>query len=61
MSRNSEYEARKKEQGFKKITVWVPEEAAVDFKLMAQFVCDNPKHTPFMARNLTTGRMAKAV
>ncbi|WP_105188902.1 hypothetical protein [Pseudoalteromonas sp. T1lg48] len=61
MSRNSEYEARKRNMGFKKITVWVPVEAEDDFKLMAQFTCEHPDHTPMMVRNIKTGRMAKAV
>lgn len=61
-SRNSRYEKkRKSETGQTKITLWVPEEFAVYFRMMAEFCCSNKSYFPFMARSASNGRMAKAV
>jgi len=61
MSRNSAYEHRKRSQGLRKLTLWVPVESEIEFKSMADFLCHNRDHVPFMARSLVTGRMKKAV
>lgn len=61
MSRNKKYEKRLREEGLDKITVWIPKEASVDFKLMAAFCVENKNHVPFMVRDLITGRMRKAI
>jgi len=60
-NRNKKYESKRKELGQEKITIWVPETTKIDFKLMAEFCCENKDTTPFMVRNLRTGRMAKGV
>lgn len=39
MSRNSKYEAKMKEQGLKKVTVWIPEDREPEFKLLAASCC----------------------
>lgn len=61
MSRNKRYEERKKAMGLKKVTLWVPVNSEIEFKQMAEFLCENPDHIPFMARSISTGRMKKAV
>ncbi|MGF1716121.1 hypothetical protein L4D08_14690 [Photobacterium chitinilyticum] len=40
MSRNAKYEAAKKAEGLKKVTVWVPENRESEFKLLAQACCE---------------------
>ncbi|XDF77912.1 hypothetical protein AAFX60_001395 [Aliivibrio fischeri] len=40
MSRNSKYEAKKKAEGLKKVTVWIPSEREVEFQLLAAACCD---------------------
>ena len=57
--RNKEYEARKKREGLKKITLWVPEETEADFKIMAEYCTLNRGTTPFMVRELNTGKLRK--
>jgi hypothetical protein len=57
MSRNSIYEAKQKEKGLKKITLWVPEESADDLKLMASICCENKKYYPSMIRNSKNGQL----
>ena len=59
--RNKKYEAGKKSRGLVKMTVWVPEEALVDFKNMAVFCCDERGCVPFMVRDLVTGKFRKGV
>jgi hypothetical protein len=57
MSRNSTYEAKKKEQGFKKITLWIPDHCEDDMKLMASLCCDDKDLIPATVRSIKTGRM----
>ena len=57
MSRNSIYELKQKSKGLKKVTLWLPEDSADDFKLMASLCCDNSDLTPSTVRSLKTGRM----
>lgn len=61
MTRNLAYEQRKRLQGLRKLTLWVPVESEIEFKSMADFLCSNRDHVPFMARSLVTGRLKKAV
>lgn len=61
MSRNSKYEAKKRAFGLTKVTLWVPIESEIEFKSMAEFLCLNRDHVPYMARSLKTGRLKKAV
>ncbi|PAJ71691.1 hypothetical protein CJF42_25345 [Pseudoalteromonas sp. NBT06-2] len=61
MSRNSEYEQRRKNKGQKKITLWVPVDSEVELKSMADFLCENNGYVPTMVRSLSTGRLKKAV
>jgi len=57
MSRNSLYEFKMKEKGFKKITLWVPSHCEDDLKLMASLCRDNKDLIPSTVRSLSTGRM----
>lgn len=59
MSRNSEYEARQKAKGLKKVALWIPEHCEDEFKLMAQSCSDNRDLIPFMCRSIKTGQMRK--
>ncbi|WAX22040.1 hypothetical protein spd_00008 [Shewanella phage Dolos] len=61
MNRNSKYELKQRSNGLKKLTLWVPLESEVEFKQMADFLCANRDHVPFMARSLLNGKMRKAV
>lgn len=61
MSRNAEYEARKKAKGLIKMTIWVPEKTKPDFQLMADFCDVHRSCTPEMVRCSTTGQMKKAI
>ncbi len=40
MSRNAKYEAKKKAEGLKKITLWIPTERGSEFQLLATACCD---------------------
>ena len=59
LTRNQRYEAAKRAEGLAKRTFWIPENLIVEFNAMAEFCRNNPDHIPYMARSLTTGRMAK--
>lgn len=61
MNRNTKYEAKQKAKGLKKLTLWVPENAEVEFKQMAEFCVDNRGCIPFMARDLKTGKLKKGI
>ncbi len=61
MTRNQKYEQKQKSKGLKKVTVWIPDESEIEIKQMIEFLIDNPDHIPFMARNVKTGRMKKAI
>ena len=61
MSRNSEYEARQKAKGLKKVTVWIPDSSEIELKQVAPFCCDNQEYFPFMVRSSVTGRMKKGI
>ncbi|PSB78440.1 hypothetical protein C5F62_17240 [Photobacterium damselae subsp. damselae] len=56
MSRNKEYEARKKADGLKKMTIWIPEERESEFKLLAEKCCSH-RHLSFNSLRCTlTGK-----
>ena len=61
MSRNSEYEKRRKAKGQTKITVWVPDGAVIETKQMCDFLCSHRGFIPFMAKSVITGKFQKAV
>lgn len=61
LSRNQRYEQGRKQKGEKKLTVWIPEQAEIEVRQMCEFLCENPNHVPFMARDLVTGKMKKAI
>ncbi|NAW63909.1 hypothetical protein [Photobacterium halotolerans] len=57
MSRNAEYEQRKKDGGFKKVTVWVPADRESDIKHAINELCENENLTINVLRDLVTGRL----
>ncbi|MCF6455519.1 hypothetical protein [Pseudoalteromonas sp. MMG024] len=61
MNRNKRYEEKMKQKGLKKVTLWLPVNAEIEFKQMAEFCIENPYHVPYMAKSIKTGRFAKAV
>lgn len=61
MSRNARYEAKKRENGLTKCTLWIPEELISEFKQMAETCVEDRDVFPFMVRSKTTGRMRKGV
>ena len=61
MTKNQRYEAKQKAKGLKKVTLWIPVDAEIELKSMAEYCCENKGSIPFMVRSLTTGRMAKAI
>lgn len=61
MTRNQKYEKKQRDRGLKKVTLWIPDDSEVEIKQMIDFLIDNPEHIPFMARNVKTGRMKKAI
>ncbi|WP_351001069.1 hypothetical protein [Shewanella sp. TB7-MNA-CIBAN-0143] len=61
MSKNKVYEQKKKASGLKKVTVWIPDEAEAELKMVANFCCENRGFIPFMVRSLLTGKMKKGV
>ncbi|OEE69466.1 antitoxin MazE-like protein [Vibrio genomosp. F6] len=57
MSRNSKYEQKMKEHGFKKVTLWVPSDRECDIKHAVSSMCENDNLTVSVLRNLDTGRL----
>lgn len=57
MSRNSRYEAKMKENGFKKVTVWVPADRESDIQQAITMMRENDNLTINVLRNLDTGRL----
>lgn len=55
-SRNARYEQAMRNAGRIKLTVWVPELVAPDFKLAASLCCLNSDLTVSQLRNVKTGR-----
>ena len=61
LTKNQRYEKNRKALGQAKVTLWVPDEFANEFRLMAEFCGEHKHYFPFMARNASTGVMAKGV
>ncbi|KGR35884.1 hypothetical protein OA39_00986 [Vibrio campbellii] len=57
MSRNKRYEQRMKQNGFKKITIWVPSDKESDVKQAASAMCEDESLTIGVLKNINTGRM----
>lgn len=57
MSRNSRYEAKMKEKGFKKVTVWVPADRESDIQQAITMMRENDNLTINVLRNLDTGHL----
>lgn len=64
-TRNQKYERLKKEKGFRKVTVWLPEHAIADHNDMCDTICtehESPEGRqliPYMCRDLKTGKMCR--
>lgn len=61
MTRNQKYEAKQKEKGLVKRTVWIPSRCECEVKQMIEFLAEHPEHIPALARNIRTGHLKKAV
>ena len=46
------YEQNMRDNGLKKVTLWIPDESADDLKLMAAICCENRDLIPSMLRSL---------
>lgn len=57
MNRNKRYEQRMKQNGFKKITIWVPSDKESDVKQAASAMCEDESLTIGVLKNIKTGRM----
>ncbi|HHG3030805.1 hypothetical protein CGK66_11090 [Vibrio parahaemolyticus] len=57
MNRNKRYEQRMKQNGFKKITIWVPSDKESDVKQAASAMCEDESLTTGVLKNINTGRM----
>lgn len=55
-SRNARYEQQQKARGLQKVTLWLPDSVAPNFKLAASLCIENPELTLTALRNLTNGR-----
>ncbi len=56
LSRNARYEQTQKDKGLVKVTLWLPEQVAPNFKLAASLCVDNSTLTLTGLRNVKTGR-----
>ncbi|EHH1109116.1 antitoxin MazE family protein [Vibrio parahaemolyticus] len=57
MNRNKRYEQRMKQNGFKKITIWVPSDKESDVKQAVSAMCEDESLTIGVLKNINTGRM----
>ncbi|MEZ8844601.1 hypothetical protein AB6E06_23410 [Vibrio splendidus] len=57
MSRNKKYEDKMKSNGFKKVTLWIPEDRESDIKQAASVMCDHENLTVGVLKDVCTGRM----
>lgn len=56
LSRNGRYEAKQRNKGLTKTTVWIPEELEAEFKQLA-LICSNDSNITFnVLRDKTTNR-----
>ena len=58
MSRNKKYEDKMKSKGFKKVTLWIPQDRESDVKQAASVMCENESLTIGVLKNIETGRLA---
>ena len=56
ISRNAKYEQAQRDNGLVKVTVWVPELSAPDFKQAAAVCVEHRDYTIAQVRNTTNGR-----
>ncbi|MGF1874887.1 hypothetical protein L4D77_06070 [Photobacterium frigidiphilum] len=56
MSRNKAYEQRQRDKGLEKITLWLPTNSVVEFRLAAVACCENQHLCVNTLRDLNTGR-----
>lgn len=56
ITRNAKYEQAQKAKGLVKVTLWLPESVAPNFKLAASLCLYNKNLTLTGLRSLTTGR-----
>jgi len=56
MSRNAKYEASKKAQGLKKLTLWIPEDRESEFHLLAKACCQHRHLTFNTLRDTESGK-----
>lgn len=56
MSRNKKYEDKLREQGLKKVTLWVPAEREPEFKMLASACCDHRHLTFNTLRDVQSGK-----
>lgn len=59
LSANDRYEQKKKNAGYKKITIWVPTESEDHFKEIANFCCENTDCYPAHVKSFKTGRIVR--
>ncbi|MFA0005855.1 hypothetical protein AB4422_21115 [Vibrio splendidus] len=57
MSRNKKYEDKMKSKGFKKVTLWIPQDIESDVKQAASVMCDYENLTVGVLKDVHTGRM----
>lgn len=57
LSRNQRYEAGMKEQGFKKVTFWIPEKEECNIRLVYEMMREDEDLTISNLRSKSTGRM----
>lgn len=57
VNRNREYEARMRDSGFKKVTLWIPSSMDSDFLEVAEICRRKPNLVLSMLRDTSTGRM----
>ncbi|WP_439146430.1 antitoxin MazE-like protein [Vibrio sp.] len=58
MSRNKKYEDKMRAKGFKKVTLWIPQDRESDVKQAASVMCENESLTIGVLKNIETGRLA---
>lgn len=56
LSRNARYEQTQKDKGLVKVTLWLPESVAPNFKLAASLCTEHSQLTLTSLRNIATGR-----
>lgn len=56
LSRNAKYEQAQKDKGLVKVTLWLPESVAPNFKLAASLCLGNSDLTLTGLRSIKTGR-----